>query len=155
MIGVNTDRMNSEGFKSEGFLEWNITQKCVKVMKADVLTKGTQLKMLWYLQGNQRVIFKPKRYDREHVIQGKGKVEQHQVSPYDSGQPTRRKRKFVQWTVKPIKAYDGYDRHNGEIAAFHLDRILNFRRYDILRSPKFGLPLACLLFSLSLFLEHQ
>ena len=43
-------------------------------MKADVLTKGTQLKMLWYLQGNQRVIFKPKRYDREHVIQGKGKV---------------------------------------------------------------------------------
>jgi len=67
-----------------------------KVMKADILTKGTQLKMLWYLQGNQKVIFKPKRYEREHVVKG--------------------------------KAYDGYDRHNGEIAAFHLDRILNFRR---------------------------
>ena len=55
-------------------------------MKADVLTKGTQLKMLWYLQGNQRVIFKPKRYDREHVIQGKGKVLNsciHQVSMSD------------------------------------------------------------------------
>ena len=52
-------------------------------MKADVLTKGTQLKMLWYLQGNQRVIFKPKRYDREHVIQGKGKVFIDQVSPDD------------------------------------------------------------------------
>ena len=67
-------------------------------MKADILTKGTQLKMLWYLQGNQKVIFKPKRYEREHVVKG--------------------------------KAYDGYDRHNGEIAAFHLDRILNFRRWD-------------------------
>jgi len=67
-----------------------------KVMKADILTKGTQLKMLWFLQGNQKVIFKPKRYEREHVVKG--------------------------------KAYDGYDRHNGEIAAFHLDRILNFRR---------------------------
>ena len=41
-------------------------------MKADILNKGTQLKMLWYLQGNQKVIFKPKRYEREHVIKGKG-----------------------------------------------------------------------------------
>ena len=46
--------------------------KYFKVMKADILNKGTQLKMLWYLQGNQKVIFKPKRYEREHVIKGKG-----------------------------------------------------------------------------------
>ena len=51
-------------------------------MKADVLTKGTQLKMLWYLQGNQKVIFKPKRYEREHVIQGKGMSDQKSVWHY-------------------------------------------------------------------------
>jgi len=63
--------------------------------------------MLLYLQGNQKVIFKPKRYEREHIIQG--------------------------------KAYDGYDRHNGEIAAFHLDRILNFRRAPIVVGRKLNL----------------
>ena len=76
-------------------------------MKADILTRGTQLKMMFYLQGNQRAIFKPKRYEREHVIKG--------------------------------NAYDGYDRHNGEIASFHLDRILNFRRAPIVVGRKINL----------------
>ena len=68
-------------------------------MKADVLTKGTQLKMLWYLQGNQRVIFKPKRYDREHVIQGKGKVSIDQVSPDGYSMLELGRKKYGIWTI--------------------------------------------------------
>ncbi|CAG5106891.1 Oidioi.mRNA.OKI2018_I69.chr1.g3046.t1.cds [Oikopleura dioica] len=68
----------------------------VKIKKADILPKGTQLKMLVYLEGNQKAVFKPKRYERDFQVPG--------------------------------KAWNGYDRHNAEIASFHLDRILNFRR---------------------------
>ncbi|KAK6195413.1 hypothetical protein SNE40_000850 [Patella caerulea] len=63
---------------------------------ADVGYKGTQLKMSLLLQGQQRVVFKPKWYTRDYVI-----------------------------TDSPVS---GTDRHNGEIAAFHLGRILQFRR---------------------------
>lgn len=70
-----------------------------KIIHADVLPKGTQLKMLLILDGNQKVVFKQKRYERDYVIEG--------------------------------KPYDGFDRHNGEIASFHLDRIFNFRRSPI------------------------
>lgn len=68
----------------------------LKIVKADVLPKGTQIKLLLLLEGGQRVVFKQKRYERDYVVPG--------------------------------KAYDGYDRHNAEIAAFHLDRVLDFRR---------------------------
>ncbi|XP_026524994.1 glycosaminoglycan xylosylkinase [Pseudonaja textilis] len=67
-----------------------------KIIKADVGYKGTQLKALLVLEGGQKVVFKPKRYPREYVIEG--------------------------------EPYAGYDRHNAEVAAFHLDRILGFRR---------------------------
>ncbi|XP_030061281.1 glycosaminoglycan xylosylkinase [Microcaecilia unicolor] len=67
-----------------------------KVIKADVGYKGTQLKALLILEGGQKVVFKPKRYSRDHVVEG--------------------------------EPYAGYDRHNAEIAAFHLDRVLGFRR---------------------------
>lgn len=70
-----------------------------KIIHADVLPKGTQLKMLLILEGNQKVVFKQKRYERDYVVEG--------------------------------KPYDGFDRHNGEIAAFHLDRVFNFRRSPI------------------------
>ncbi|EDO44241.1 predicted protein [Nematostella vectensis] len=66
------------------------------IVAAGVGYKGTQLKATLLLEGNQKVVFKPGRYSREHVIKG--------------------------------KPYDGYDRHNGEIAAFHLDRVLGFNR---------------------------
>ncbi|XP_011661064.2 glycosaminoglycan xylosylkinase [Strongylocentrotus purpuratus] len=66
------------------------------ITKADVGFKGTQLKARLMLEGGQLVVFKPKRYPRDHVIYG--------------------------------TPYAGYDRHNGEIAAFHLDRVLDFRR---------------------------
>uniref|UniRef100_A0A671NGR0 Glycosaminoglycan xylosylkinase n=1 Tax=Sinocyclocheilus anshuiensis TaxID=1608454 RepID=A0A671NGR0_9TELE len=67
-----------------------------RVERADVGYKGTQLKALLVLDGGQKVVFKPKRYARDYVVEG--------------------------------EPYAGYDRHNAEIAAFHLDRILGFRR---------------------------
>ncbi|XP_039269065.2 glycosaminoglycan xylosylkinase-like [Styela clava] len=70
-----------------------------RIIEADVLPKGTQLKLLFILDGGQKVVFKQKRYERDHVIDG--------------------------------KPYDGFDRHNGEIASFHLDRVFNFRRSPI------------------------
>ncbi|XP_073499435.1 glycosaminoglycan xylosylkinase [Phyllobates terribilis] len=67
-----------------------------KIIRADVGYKGTQLKALLVLDGGQKVVFKPKRYSRDYVVEG--------------------------------EPYAGYDRHNAEVAAFHLDRILGFRR---------------------------
>uniref|UniRef100_A0A8C3WIM9 FAM20B glycosaminoglycan xylosylkinase n=1 Tax=Catagonus wagneri TaxID=51154 RepID=A0A8C3WIM9_9CETA len=67
-----------------------------KIIKADVGYKGTQLKALLILEGGQKVVFKPKRYNRDYVVEG--------------------------------EPYAGYDRHNAEVAAFHLDRVLGFRR---------------------------
>lgn len=79
----------------------------IPIKKADVLPKGTQLKMLLYLEGNQKAVFKPMRYERDHVIEG--------------------------------NAWDGYDRHNAEIAAFHLDRVLNFRRAPLVTGRRINL----------------
>ncbi|XP_029488724.1 glycosaminoglycan xylosylkinase isoform X3 [Oncorhynchus nerka] len=67
-----------------------------RVERADVGYKGTQLKALLVLDGGQKVVFKPKRYSRDYMVEG--------------------------------EPYAGYDRHNAEVAAFHLDRILGFRR---------------------------
>ncbi|KAE8610409.1 hypothetical protein XENTR_v10012112 [Xenopus tropicalis] len=67
-----------------------------KIVKADVGYKGTQLKALLVLEGGQKVVFKPKRYSRDYIVEG--------------------------------EPYAGYDRHNAEVTAFHLDRILGFRR---------------------------
>ncbi|XP_031574377.1 glycosaminoglycan xylosylkinase-like isoform X2 [Actinia tenebrosa] len=66
------------------------------IVAAGIGYKGTQLKATFLLDGKQKVVFKPMRYPRDYVIEG--------------------------------KPYDGYDRHNGEIAAFHVDRILGFNR---------------------------
>lgn len=41
-----------------------------KIIKADIDSRGTQLKLLLTLQGNQQVIFKPKWYDRYKIIDG-------------------------------------------------------------------------------------
>ena len=59
----------------------------------DVGIRGTQLKVSVILEGGQLAVFKPKRYEPEHIIKG-----------------------------DPIS---GFDRHDAEIAAFHLDGLVN------------------------------
>ena len=63
-----------------------------QIVSVSPATKGTQLKVIFLLEGGQRAIFRPMRYPRDHVIEEGGNK--------------------------------GADRHNGEIAAFHLARIL-------------------------------
>lgn len=70
-----------------------------KITSADITTKGTQLKVLLTLEGNQKALFKPKWYPRDFIIEG--------------------------------SVYAGKDRHNGEIAAFHLSRLLGLNRAPI------------------------
>ncbi|XP_050500165.1 glycosaminoglycan xylosylkinase homolog [Diabrotica virgifera virgifera] len=41
-----------------------------KIIQADIDPRGTQLKLLLTLQGNQQVIFKPKWYDRTKIVEG-------------------------------------------------------------------------------------
>ncbi|XP_070303714.1 glycosaminoglycan xylosylkinase-like isoform X1 [Salvelinus sp. IW2-2015] len=78
-----------------------------RVERADVGYKGTQLKALLVLDGGQKVVFKPKRYSRDYMVEG--------------------------------EPYAGYDRHNAEVAAFHLDRILGFRRAPLVVGRFFNL----------------
>nr|XP_022913746.1 glycosaminoglycan xylosylkinase homolog [Onthophagus taurus] len=40
------------------------------ILQVGLNPKGTQLKFLLTLEGNQKVVFKPKRYDREEIING-------------------------------------------------------------------------------------
>lgn len=48
---------------------WHALQ-FAKITKADLDTRGTQLKFLLTLEGDQEVIFKPKWYDKEKIIEG-------------------------------------------------------------------------------------
>lgn len=41
--------------------------------------------------------------------------------------------------LKPTEAWDGEDRHNGEIASFHLNRILKFNRAPLVAGRKINL----------------
>ncbi|XP_066249335.1 glycosaminoglycan xylosylkinase homolog [Euwallacea similis] len=44
--------------------------KTAKILKADVDTRGTQLKLLLTLKGNQQCVFKPQWYDKSRLIEG-------------------------------------------------------------------------------------
>ncbi|XP_014252220.1 glycosaminoglycan xylosylkinase-like [Cimex lectularius] len=70
-----------------------------KILSANITSKGSQLKLLLMYEKGQKVLFKPKWYERDKVILG--------------------------------KPYAGKDRHNGEIAAFHLARLLGLNRAPI------------------------
>lgn len=94
---VTETRVSSNG--TLGLLQVKAILKALRtaaIVDVGVGYRGSQLKASMFLEGNQRTVFKPKRYDRNFVIKG--------------------------------KPFDGYDRHNGEIAAFHLDRVLGFYR---------------------------
>ncbi|XP_028394809.1 glycosaminoglycan xylosylkinase-like [Dendronephthya gigantea] len=98
MVKVNEVTQHGE----EGTLKVNRIVKALQtapIIQTSVGYKGTQLKTSMFLKGNQRTVFKPKRYERDYIIEG--------------------------------VPYSGFDRHNGEIAAFHLDRILGFYRAPI------------------------
>ncbi|CAG2108582.1 unnamed protein product, partial [Medioppia subpectinata] len=80
------------------------------IVGADVSRTGTQLKLLLELEGGERALFKPQRYSRDHVIPG-----------MDANKPT------LAQQFSCLGVYSGFDRHNGEIIAFHLARLLDFR----------------------------
>ncbi|KAI6650281.1 Glycosaminoglycan xylosylkinase [Oopsacas minuta] len=67
-----------------------------EIISASPAVGGSQLKISLVLQGGQKAVFRPMRYDRDFVIEERGNK--------------------------------GADRHNGEIAAFHLARILGITR---------------------------
>ena len=46
---------------------------------------------------------------------------------------------MISQKLKPAKAWDGEDRHNGEIASFHLNRILKFNRAPLVAGRKINL----------------
>ncbi|ESO00460.1 hypothetical protein HELRODRAFT_83126, partial [Helobdella robusta] len=76
-----------------GYILHELTKS--SITRADVLKKGTQLKLLIKLN-NLTAVFKPMRYSRNYSVNG--------------------------------LPYEGYDRHNGEIASYHISRILNMKR---------------------------
>ncbi|RWS14916.1 glycosaminoglycan xylosylkinase-like protein [Dinothrombium tinctorium] len=87
---VATDRLYRESNPALSYVISALSN--AEITRADISTKGTQLKLLLRLKGGQSVFFKPMRYKRDEIIR---------ESPYA-----------------------GFDRHNGEIVAFHLSRLL-------------------------------
>ena len=89
MDGTMYSRVQSTSYVMTRLLSF--LSKC-KIKKATPAEMGSQLKMYFILEGGQKAVFRPMRYEINHVIEERGNK--------------------------------GADRHNGEIAAFHLARIL-------------------------------
>uniref|UniRef100_A0A914WR90 FAM20 C-terminal domain-containing protein n=1 Tax=Plectus sambesii TaxID=2011161 RepID=A0A914WR90_9BILA len=71
-----------------------------EIIASSVPKRGTQLKLALDLQGGQKALLKPGRYERN-------------------------------WTAPTDTPYSGADRHNGEIAAFHLAQLLQLNRVPV------------------------
>lgn len=78
-----------------------------KIIRADNTHKGTQLKILVTLEGDQKAVFKPQWYKRDEIISG--------------------------------EVFAGKDRHNGEVAAFHISTLLGLRRVPLTVGRKINL----------------
>nr|CAD7444666.1 unnamed protein product [Timema bartmani] len=78
-----------------------------RIIRAENAQRGTQLKLMLTLAGNQKAIFKPQWYSRAELIDG------------------------------PV--YAGKDRHNAEVAAFHLAVLLGLRRSPLTVGRKINL----------------
>lgn len=91
-----------------------------RIERADVGYKGTQLKALLVLDGGQKVVFKPKR---SQLFRLEFNTRLDSVSfRFSSSHFHRYNRDYV----VEGEPYAGYDRHNAEVAAFHLDRCVAF-----------------------------
>lgn len=92
-----------------------------RIERADVGYKGTQLKALLVLDGGQKVVFKPKRLV---LLPKKKKISLDSVFD-DFGSSSSSVPRYSRDYVVEGEPYAGYDRHNAEVAAFHLDRCVN------------------------------
>lgn len=95
-----------------------------RIERADVGYKGTQLKALLVLDGGQKVVFKPKRLVclPKNIELPFYCILDFVLDHFGSASPVLR---YSRDYVVEGEPYAGYDRHNAEVAAFHLDRCVN------------------------------
>ncbi|CDW54476.1 Dentin matrix protein 4, partial [Trichuris trichiura] len=90
---------NCEIYRDNDLLKQAMYQlSTMKILKSEILRGGTQVKLLLTFENGRHGVFKPMRFDRNHE-------------------------------ADPNHFYfSDFERHNSEIAAFHLDKVLGYHR---------------------------